>query len=146
MSRILAVVLVIAAIGVVIATRGSNAASPARAARSVVASPGLERQLQSEIKTLRLGQPTAPRTVPPAVPRTVPRTVPPAVGGVPCYVAGGSRCSEIPCKEFANAPAVLLRRSSTVIVVPGARRRKLVAPAAACTRHAPGKLVPVSGP
>lgn len=142
MSRILAVVLVIAAIGVVIATRGSNAASPARAARSVVASPGLERQLQSEIKTLRLGQPTAPRTVPPAVPRTVP----PAVGGVPCYVAGGSRCSEIPCKEFANAPAVLLRRSSTVIVVPGARRRKLVAPPAACTRHAPAKLVPVSGP
>jgi hypothetical protein len=138
MRRILAAaVLVIAALGVVIATRSSNAAGPARPPRSVVVSTGLERRLQSEIKTLRSGQPTAPRTVPPAV------------GGVPCYIAGGSRCSEIPCRQFASPPAVLLRKSSTAVVVPGARRRKLVAPRApraACIRRVPGKLVPVSGP
>ncbi|HWF51019.1 MAG TPA: hypothetical protein VG294_10300 [Solirubrobacteraceae bacterium] len=132
MSRILAVVIVIAALGVVIATRSSNAAGPARAPRSVVVSAGLRRQLRSEIKTLRLGQPTVARRAP---------AVAPGVGGVPCYVAGGFRCSEIPCTRFARVPAVPFRKSSTVIAVPGARRRTLVEPRAACIRHAPGKLV-----
>ncbi|HWF34327.1 MAG TPA: hypothetical protein VG295_03120 [Solirubrobacteraceae bacterium] len=138
MSRLLAVAVVIAAIGVVVATQSSGAArgsAPPRASGAVVVTPRLKRLLQSEISTLRAAQPRA------RAPGTVPRA---PDRGVPCYVAG--RCSEIPCRWFASA-GVVFKRSSTAIVVPGTPRRKVAAPACGRGRaRAPHKLVLVSGP
>lgn len=143
MGRLLAGIVVIVVIGVAIETQISSAADPGRARSAVgrvAVTRTLKRMLQSEISTLRAAQPTAPRAM--AVPRGRGLPIVPEQG-VTCFVAGGSsRCPEIPCREFASAPAVL-RLGSTAVIRPGASR-KVTAPA--CRRHAPRILVLVSGP
>ena len=103
MSRLLAGIVAIALIGVVNADHGSIAASAGRS--SIAASAGraratvpalkvssrLKRVLRAEISTLRAEQPSAPRILP------VPLNPPPD-RGVPCFVSGLSRCSDVPCR------------------------------------------------
>jgi hypothetical protein len=141
MKRLLAGIVVVAAIGAVIAGCGSGAASPRpRAAAAVKATPRLKRMLEAEITTLRLAQPKAPSVLPltpvgPLHPHVL--VFPDA--SAPCFVSGTAGCSDVPCREFASAPAVY-RRSMGVIT-----RQALGKRSPACT-HAPRKLALVSGP
>jgi hypothetical protein len=149
MRRLLAGIAVIAVVGVVVAVRGSNAASAGRGVRAVSAvtvTPRLKRLLGGEIAKLRALQPSAPSaprvpSAPRALPRTPRRFLAPD-SGVSCFVLAGSRCPEIPCQEFASAPAVF-HPGATEMIRPGARRG-VAAPA--CVRRRPRKLVLVSGP
>ncbi|MDQ6805380.1 MAG: hypothetical protein M3065_10545, partial [Actinomycetota bacterium] len=126
MKRLLAGIVVIAVVGVAIATHGSSAASPRRAQGGspvVSVTPKLKRLLQLEISTLRATQPTAPRALPGHRRLLTPDR------GVPCFIAGSSRCSVFPCQGFASAPAVVFKTSSTEMIRRPGARRQVVAPA-----------------
>jgi hypothetical protein len=145
-------VAVIGAIGV--ATHSSSAASPSRSRSrgGVVVTPRLKRALQSEILVLRSAQPRGPLVFANGSRAQAPGSRVPRVPliperGVPCFVAGGAACPEIPCQWFASAPApAVYTTSSTVTVAPGTRRKVGAGPAASCKRRAPRKLVLVAGP
>jgi hypothetical protein len=138
MLRLTAGIVAMAAIGAVVAGCGSSAAGPRpQAAAAVKATPRLKRRLEAEITTLRRAQPKAPLTPVRPLPSRPP--VPPAPGAT-CFVSPGAGCSEVPCQEFARAPAVLKRSTTGVIT------RRAPASGSRTCRHAPRKLVLVSAP
>ncbi|HWF24715.1 MAG TPA: hypothetical protein VG275_04680 [Solirubrobacteraceae bacterium] len=102
-------------VAVIAESGGSSSARGRSGGPAVSVTPRLKRVLSGEIARLRAGQPTAPRVAP-----LLPGSGLPGSGlplnperGIPCFVAGTARCSEIPCREFVTGQAVL-KLSATV--------------------------------
>lgn len=153
MRRLVAVIVVVAALGAVIAEGVASSSARGRAAGQAVVTPRLKLRLSSEIARLRAGQPRAPRVL------ALPRLPLNPERGIRCFVAGGPlRCSEIPCREFVNggavyAPSVTVTRLPTAGPVgkvsgsvgptfgipPGAAKLRIT-PAGPTVQIAPGAL------